>query len=268
MTITTLALMDAAWKQRLIFSNYNYGVLGGGSIVRSSGNLFNPGNTANGIVPTNTTTPTGLLNNLQSFTGDGFITGAEMIVANTFSWSSLLLCDKLWIAGPYAGNGGLTTLSSQPSFAGRLPGGSYVGTQLYVERFALNSGVNTTLTITYTNQSGVAGKTISAYVAVLGYALPVCYQIPLAAGDTGIQKVESVTASGSTDTFDLIIARPLFTLSVPTFQYGGGVGTVCYGMEQLGMPRIYPTSCLWHSTMRRPGSPAIFDLTVDVTCEA
>lgn len=262
--------MGQAWTQRLSFGPYNYGVLGGGAAIRTSGNMITAGNTASGIVPTNTTTPTGLLNDFRSFTGtDGFITGAELICSVNGFQQSVLLCDRLWTAGAYAGNSGLTTLSGQPSFAGRLPGGSYVGTQLYVERFALNSGANTTLTITYTNQDGVAGRTISAYVAVLGYSLPACYQIPLAAGDSGIRKVESVTASGSSDTFNLLIARPLFNLPcAQSVNTGSGVGTVRFGMEQLGMPRIYPTSCFWHSVFRVPGAPAVIDLSFDVTCEA
>jgi hypothetical protein len=65
-------------------------------------------------------------------------------------------------------------------------------------------------------------------------------QVPLASGDTGIQKIESVTATGpSAGTFNLLILRPLWTARIAITNGGGA-----YGPDQTDMPILFATSAL------------------------
>lgn len=55
------------------------------------------------------------------------------------------------------------------------------------------------IAVTYTNQDGVTGRTTGT-IAATGVAPIVgrMLQLPLQAGDTGVQKIESVTSTVST----------------------------------------------------------------------
>jgi hypothetical protein len=70
-------------------------------------------------------------------------------------------------------------------------------------------------------------------------------QIPLAAGDTGIQKIESVTASvASAGTFNLLIVRPIWNGRVNVASDAYDPRTI-HGPDKTGMPRVYDTSALF-----------------------
>lgn len=103
----------------------------------------------------------------------------------------------LFKAGAYAFTAGTTTLSAQPSYASRIPasGTDYTGTEIWIEvTTAFVTGTAWQVQVTYTNQSGTAGRTsiISAAQAAAGLTLGKMFQIALQAGDTGVQKIESV----------------------------------------------------------------------------
>ena len=146
--------------------------------------------------------------------------------------------DLVFKAGAYAFNAS-QALSGQPSYAGRMPGGSYGDTQLWVETVTAFTG-NPTFTVTYTNQSGVTGRTATLVMSsapTLGRML----QIPLQAGDTGIQAVTKVVATGATvGTFNVLVLRPLWSGRCRTTNDGD-----VHDLTKTGMPEVFEDSALF-----------------------
>ncbi len=136
----------------------------------------------------------------------------ETVHLSRLAFSSNVACrlglfDRLYVLGALPFNAAVT-VTNPPSFAARLPGGSFRNTELWLETVTAFTG-NQTVTITYTNEAGVTGRSTTLN---LGVAPTVgrCTQIPLAAGDNGIQRIESVTSTVSTaGTFNVMILRPL-----------------------------------------------------------
>jgi hypothetical protein len=155
----------------------------------------------------------------------------------------LRLVDMLWKAGAYNFND-TVTLSGQPSFVSRLPGAQYAGrTELWFEAVTAFTGIPT-LVVTYTNQDGVAGQTTTYTAPSSAPVANRLLQIPLAAGDTGIQKVESVTATVATvGTFNLLIVRPLWNGRVMGPSDFGSRYNL--GPDKTGMPIVYDTCALF-----------------------
>lgn len=164
-------------------------------------------NTSNGVVPVagDSGFPA-----IAPLSGTPYITRIDWSAsAAARSW----LYDRLWHAGPYDLTSNVT-LSSQPSFSSRLPGGSYAGLVLLLEKTNTLASA-ATLTVGYTNESGTSGRT-SGSVSVTSAANGV-QLIPLASGDCGVRSVDSVVCSptGSASSFfNIIIARPLLEFRV------------------------------------------------------
>lgn len=190
------------------------------------------GNTANGLVPTDAT---------AGFPPINFSTGAGYLSHVHFSnsvASRLCLYDRLFHAGPYNFNDNIT-LASQPSYAGRVPNANYAGLQLWVEFVTASTGTQS-VAVTYTNQSGVTGHTTGTVVTIAG-TIGARFQLPLASGDTGIQKIESVVGSvASAGTFNLVVLRQLWgPARVITVNWGD-----THGPDRTGMPQVYTDSAI------------------------
>lgn len=126
---------------------------------------------------------------------------------------ALMLVDMLNISGGL--NATLTTAQTTnlPTAAlTRYTSGEGVHAALVVHSQIGTTG--TTVTCSYTNQSGTSGQTTTA-TAIGGTGLReagVLIRLPLQAGDTGVQSVESVTLAGSTATagaFGVVLYKPL-----------------------------------------------------------
>jgi hypothetical protein len=195
--------------------------------------LLNVGNTANGLVPTDAVAGYPLI---PSFGGQaGYLSrvGFGSSVPCCFD-----LYDRLFVAGAYAFNANVS-LTSQPVFTSRLPNaGIYNGLQLWIEAVTAFTGV-CNVRITYLDQDGNAGDT--GVVATLALPIGRCYQIPLAAGDSGIQKIVSVVGSIATGgTFNVMILRPLWFGRVQVAN-GGDV----HDLLRIGFPKIFDDSALY-----------------------
>lgn len=150
----------------------------------------------------------------------------------------LRLVDVLWKGGAYAFNAN-TTLSSQPSYASRVHGGDYRGTQIWLEAVTAFTG-NLTIEVTYTNQDGTTGRTTGAVATAIAPIAGRMVQLPLQAGDSGVQKIESVTATvSSAGTFNVLVLRPLWTGRIAS---AGGGDT--HGIEKLDVPIVFANSAL------------------------
>ena len=150
----------------------------------------------------------------------------------------LKLFDMVFKAGAYAFNAA-QALTGQPSYASRMPGGSYSDTQIWIEAVTAFTG-NLTVTITYTNQSGVTGRTATL---ATGTALTVgrLMQVPLQAGDTGVQEITNVAGTVATaGKFNVLVLRPLWSGRCRTANDGD-----VHDFTKTGMPQVFADSALF-----------------------
>lgn len=190
------------------------------------------GNTANGIVPT------------DAIAGyPPIITPAGTLYLNRIVSRSSVACwvdlyDCLFSAGAYVFNADVT-LTSQPSFATRLPNANdYTGLELWIEAVTGFTG-NQTIQINYLDQDGAAGDTGSLATAVAPIVGRMML-VPLASGDSGIQQVVRVRSSVSTvGTFNVHVMRWLWGCRINGANQG-----VVDTLLQTGLAQIFGDSAL------------------------
>jgi len=215
---------------------------------------LNVGNTANGLVPTDATAGYPVLN---TFGGSaGYISKVEF-GSTVASWIDLY--DRLFVAGAYSFNANVT-LASQPPYSGRVPGGTdFKGLQLWVEAVTALTG-NLSIAVTYTNQDGTTGKTTGTVATGIAPILGRCIQLPLAAGDSGLQKIESVVATvSSAGTFNLMVLRPLWSGRI-MLANGGDV----HDLLRTGMVQIFDTSALYPLVTADSTATGIPEMAIEV----
>lgn len=198
-----------------------------------AGTLAGTSTTA-GVVPTDATAGFPAI--------DAFGASATGVLAQVDYGSSVAcrmkLFDCVFKAGAYAFNAA-TTLSAQPSYASRMPGGSYKDTQIWVECVTAFTG-NMSVAVTYTNQDGVTARTTGTVATGVAPTVGRLIQLPLQAGDTGVQKIESVTATVATvGTFNVLVLRPLWSGRVRVANDGD-----VHDLLKTGMPQLFADSAL------------------------
>lgn len=196
---------------------------------------LNVGNTANGLVPTDATAGYPIV---SAFTGanTGYLGRVEY--ASTVA-CRIALFDRLFVAGAYAFNAN-TSLASQPPFSARVPGANYNGLEIWVEQVTAATG-NQAVNVTYTDQDNNAGATTGAVGIGAAPTLGRCWQLPLAAGDSGVRLVQTVVGSVATvGTFNVMVLRPLWSGRVIAANYGDVRDAI-----QNGLPELYADSALY-----------------------
>lgn len=238
MAITTLDQYIAANKQNLTFNKtasittvaatwfsgiHLAGLPGAGVLAGTS--------TTTGVVPTDATAGCPVI----SFTtGTGYLTNVDF---GSNVACRIRLCDMLWKAGAYAFNAS-TTGQTPTSYAARVPGSNYNGLEIWVEFVTASTGVQG-VNISYLNQDGVAKST--GVVALVAGTIGRLIQVPLAAGDTGVQGITGVVGSTATvGTFNVLVLRPLWTGRCRVNNDGD-----VHGLDKTGMPEVYSTSALY-----------------------
>lgn len=241
MAIATLDDYIAAKKQNVLFRKTG-SVTGVANMMQSifaaAGNpgagTLSAGNTANGIVPTDATAGFPII---RAFDGGakGYLARVEF---QNSVISDILLYDILFKAGAYAFNADVT-LASQPSFSSRVPGGTdFKGLELFWEAVTAYTG-NLSVQINYLDQDGGSGDT-GVYASGIAPILGRCFQIPLAAGDNGVQRIDRVRCTVSTvGTGNIVVARPLGIFRVPVANF-----TDTYDFMKTGMPEVFADSAL------------------------
>jgi hypothetical protein len=207
-----------------------------------SGTLAGTSTTA-GVVPTDATAgcPT-----IDAFGGSATGYLAQVDFGNTVA-SRMKIFDMVFKAGAYGFAGGTTTLSAQPSYVSRMPGSSYGDTQIWIEvSTAFVTGTNWQVQVTYTNQAATAGRStvITPALAAAALTLGRMYQLPLQAGDTGVQKIESViVTNGATamtaGAFNVLVVRPLWSGRCKIANDGD-----THDLAKTGMPVLFSDSAL------------------------
>lgn len=153
--------------------------------------------------------------------GVSYISSYEGICGQPGSW---ILSDRLVETGALSGI--VTTAQTVNSVAlpARATGATDV--ELWLEIYtALGATASATVTASYTNQAGTAGRTaaLSGGFPASGGPQGRSYQLALQAGDTGVQSVQSVTSTTSTGTagaFGVVLRRTLLTGVVPAANLG------------------------------------------------
>jgi len=238
MAITTLDGLIAATKRRLVYqktasrtavANIPFSVFdlagnpGAGTLA--------VGNTANGIVPT------------DAIAGyPGIATPAASLYLNRVLARSsvaewLDIYDCLFSAGAYTFNANVT-LTAQPSYAARVPNADYNGLELWLEAVTAHTG-NQSIRIQYLDQGGAAGDTgtIATGVAPIVGRM---FLMPLAAGDSGLQRVDVVTSSvSSAGTFNVHVMRWLWGCRINAANQG-----VVDSLLKTGLPIIFGDTAL------------------------
>jgi hypothetical protein len=119
------------------------------------------------------------------------------------------------------------------------------GNMAWYEIYTIIGTTGTTLTMTYTDQSGNTGQTSTINIGATNFReVTRAQRIPLAAGDNGIRAIEKIALTATTaaaGNFGITLAQPLAWIPVDT---AGTSGWRDYTTGLPGIPVIDPNACL------------------------
>jgi hypothetical protein len=197
------------------------------------------GNIAAGVIPTDATAGCPIIN---AFTGGN--TGYLMTFDASSSVAGVLsVYDRLYHAGPFIGTTLHTdTLAAQPALV-RVPNTDYSQLEAWFEVTAVFAATATTVTISYQDGNNATQTgTITDVVSLTGAPVNRMYPFRLA-NSSGIQKLNSVTIGGATNTTgqgNVVIQRNIVDHTIVS----ANIGRPKKGPFETGMPLIYADSCL------------------------
>lgn len=226
-----------------------------------AGTLALPGVTPSGSLVTDADSGFPLINDFAGG-ATGYLTRVNW---NGSVLERLELWDVLWacnVTTTQLGTLQTLTLSSQPSILGRCPDGVGNGIRIMVEITTTMSATATTINVTYTNSEGVAGRTSTATASLSGFVAGRWVEMPLQAGDSGVQKIESIVIGGATNAagrLNVMLVRPLWTQRVAVANFGG-----IDGPDRTGMPVVYADSALVLTTVADSTSSGTPDCLIEI----
>lgn len=153
----------------------------------------------------------------------------------------MLLYDRLVHTSGLVGN--INTPQVINTVAVTRPDASGEGVLLVLECYTSLGATASTVTVSYTNQDGTAGRTSEA-VAINGLQTNDMLLIPLQSGDTGVRSVESVTLSASTGTAGNFGVTLMYPITWGQERGLGGTTRVEHDWLDLGLPEIADDACL------------------------
>jgi hypothetical protein len=145
----------------------------------------------------------------QSTAGAGFPTWTPAAVGETSyiggmgasmaAAGSMYVYDLCWACSGLSGN--TNAPQSVVGFSG-LPArhADGVGLEIWVCCSTAIGGTAHNVTVSYTNQAGVAGRTTVSTAGIASMPAARMYQLPLQNGDTGVQSIQSMTLSAASGT--------------------------------------------------------------------
>jgi hypothetical protein len=191
--------------------------------------LFSAGS---GYVPTDATIGSfPFVNNLQTYIGR--LSGAGSVAG------MLTLYDRIWACSGFS----TATTSAQNITTPGLPGrqaGDYIGVEAWLEIYTAPGATAANWTLGYTDQDGNAGaQSVYAHPAnaeTVGQMI----RMPYAAGDNGVQSVQSFTCSVSSGTagdVGITLMRRIVDIPIAT----GGIVLDMFGT---GRPKVADDACI------------------------
>jgi hypothetical protein len=194
------------------------------------------------LPPTTATAPTNATDGALKQTNAGGALKKYLTFAGCISSvpGTLLIYDRLLHISGLSG----TSIAAQTvgGTITRYTGAAARGNEIWVEVNTLIGSANTTVSASYTDEAGNAATTPAT--AIGGSGLREAQRIirlPLAAGDTGVRAVASVTLAASTTTvgdFGVVIARPL--IAIPMTDIGSMTGMSLFNQ----FVEVAPDACL------------------------
>lgn len=152
---------------------------------------------------------------------------------------TLILCDRLWHnSGINVTSTSLQTFTSSAQIPARDASGTNNGVGVYagVEVSTVTGAGAPTLTLGYTNQAGTASRTGTNSITTVASSLAgTFYPIGLQAGDTGIQKADSLTLSATwtSGTIHVVLYRELAKLQITQANVGSAIDMLTGGFTRL-----------------------------------
>jgi hypothetical protein len=157
--------------------------------------------------------------------------------------NSLYIIDRLWACRGLSTTLGATSTVTGMSNITRYSSG--VGAEIWYWCITASTFVAGTMTVTYTNSAGVAGRTCTISLAP-GSTSPLttgqCYVGSLQAGDTGVRSVQSVTNTSCSfggGSHGLFVAKRIITAPMTI----NSPGTTLDGLRT-GLQQIDSNACL------------------------
>ena len=218
------------------------------------------GNTSSGVLFDDTYAGAPVVNAFQSG-ATGYLSAGRY---KNSALGSAVLYDRLWGAGAVSLTSLATTsFTSQPSYTGRLPGGTdYSNLEILIELTTTVSATATTITVGYTNEAGTPTRSTVSSGSLASFTTPRIIPLSLQAGDKGVQKVDSVIVGGvvaTTGAFNVIVARRLASFDVRVAN-----GMDIQGWDVIGGPQVWDTTCFWPAIIPDSTSSGIVYLDLDV----
>jgi hypothetical protein len=184
-----------------------------------------------------------------------------MHAMGTTALGTLIMFDRLADISGLVGN-----VNTPQSITGlsvtRYTGAESAGNEIWVEIFSAIGSTATTISASYTNQDGTAGRT-TQLTAIGGTGLQEVQRfirLPLQQGDTGVRSVESITLTATTGTagdIGVVIARRLAIANI----YGVGLGIVRdFITGHPGPPEIKTGAALFFAWLAASTTPPQLDL--------
>jgi len=157
-----------------------------------------------------------------------------------------LLYDRLFHIGGLSGTStAAQSVQGSPASPALTRNTGGAGNMAWYEIYTLIGATAAVMTMNYTNQAGTSGQTSTINIGTTGFReVTRAQRIQLAAGDTGIQAINTVTLSTTTGTagnFGITIAQPLAWIPVGA---AGTAGWRDYTTGLPGIPVIDPDACL------------------------
>lgn len=193
---------------------------------------------------------------LNLSTGQGIINGGTGRLSalglnfGSNALGSLMICDRLSHQGGLSGTTtGAQTTNLPTAALTRYTTGE--GVMLGITIYSAVGATATTITASYTNQAGTSGQTTPLVVfGGTGFnAANRMVLLPLAAGDTGVRAVASVTITASTTTagaFGATLFKPLFVANIDSSdQWTSSQANFVSGRTGCGIPEIMDDACLF-----------------------
>jgi len=155
------------------------------------------------------------------------------------------------------------TLSGQPSYSARVPGGTdFSNLSIIAWVTTAVSATATTLQVNYTNQAGTTGRASATTSSLSGFSIHRIVPISLQSGDSGVQKIESVTVGGTVATTGVVnvcVVRPLWQGRFPLTN-----AAVADTIDKTGMPQVFDTSALFITTVPDSTAGGISDFQIEI----
>jgi hypothetical protein len=157
-----------------------------------------------------------------------------------------LLYDRLFHIGGLSGTStAAQTVQGSPASPALTRNTGGAGNMAWYEIYTIVGTSAAVMTMNYTNQAGTSGQTSTINIGTTGFReVTRAQRIQLAAGDTGIRAINTVTLSTTTGTvgnFGITIAQPLAWIPVGA---AGTAGWRDYTTGLPGIPVIDPDACL------------------------